>query len=181
MKFMIASDIHGSARWCKILLEAFETERADRLLILGDLLYHGPRNGFPDDYAPQKVLAMLNTLAPSLLCVRGNCDSDVDQMVLKFPILAEYGVLALGKRLVYLTHGHTFNAEKHPPLMPGDIILHGHTHIPAWDDFGDGNLYLNPGSVSLPKGDSVHSYMTLEGTVFLWKELGGSVYHSLEA
>ena len=161
------------------MLEAFDQEQADRLLLLGDILYHGPRNDLPRDYAPKEVLAMLNDLAPKILCVRGNCDSEVDQMVLNFPILADYSILSVGKKLVYITHGHTFNKEKHPPLLPGDIVLHGHTHVPAWEPFGDGNLYLNPGSISLPKENSTHSYMTLEGTTFLWKKLDGTLYHRL--
>lgn len=180
MTIMIASDIHGSAFYCTSMLEAFKREKAERLLLLGDILYHGPRNGLPKDYDPQKVLAMLNALAECMLCVRGNCDSEVDQMVLNFPILADYGLLFLKKRLVYFTHGHIFNTEKHPPLLPGDILLHGHTHVPAWESFGNKNLYLNPGSVSLPKEGAEHSYMTLEGSTFFWKNLDGAVYHHLE-
>ena len=180
MKIMIASDVHGSAYYCKKMLEAFEREQAERMLLLGDILYHGPRNDLPRDYAPKEVLAMLNALAPRIFCVRGNCDSEVDQMVLNFPILADYSILPLEKKLVYITHGHVFHKENHPPLMPGDILLHGHTHVPAWEPFGNGNIYLNPGSVSLPKESSPHSYMILEGSTFLWKNMDGSLYHSLE-
>ena len=106
MKFLIASDIHGSAYYCEQLLQAFECEQAARLLLLGDILYHGPRNDLPRDYAPKKVIAMLNGMADTILCVRGNCDTEVDQMVLAFPILADYAVLPAGERLVYVTHGH---------------------------------------------------------------------------
>lgn len=180
MKWMIASDLHGSAFYCKKMLEAFERERADRLLLLGDLLYHGPRNDLPEGYAPKEVILLLNGLKPALLCVRGNCDAEVDQMVLDFPILADYAVLPVGRRLVYATHGHVHNLKNLPPLAPGDILLHGHTHIPAWAEFGEGNLYLNPGSVSIPKEGSAHSYMTLEGETFLWKTLEGEVYRELE-
>ena len=180
MKWMIASDLHGSAFYCKKMIEAFERERADRLLLLGDLLYHGPRNDLPEGYAPKEVIPLLNGLKPALLCVRGNCDAEVDQMVLDFPILADYAVLPLGGRLVYATHGHVHNLKNLPPLAPGDILLHGHTHIPAWTEFGEGNLYLNPGSVSIPKEGSAHSYMTLEGETFLWKTLEGEVYRELE-
>ena len=179
MKWMIASDLHGSYYYAQQLQQAFEREQADRLLFLGDLLYHGPRNDLPRDYAPKQVIPLLNSLAPKLLCVRGNCDAEVDQMVLDFPIMADYAVLTEGERLIYATHGHVYNTAHLPPLQPGDILLHGHTHIPVWEVFGTDNLYLNPGSVSLPKENSPHSYLTLEGRKFLWKELDGTVYHEL--
>ena len=178
MKFMIASDIHGSAYYCKALLEAFEKERADRLLLLGDVLYHGPRNDLPRDYAPKEVITMLNAMKEKIFCVRGNCDTEVDQMVLDFPILADYCILPVGSKLFYATHGHNHNLQALPPLQPGDILLHGHTHIPAWEAFGDKNLYLNPGSVSIPKADSVNGYMTLEDSTFAWKSLDGTIYHT---
>ena len=165
MKWMIASDLHGSAYYCKKMVEAFEREGADRLLMLGDLLYHGPRNDLPRDYAPKEVIPMLNGLKNKLCCVRGNCEAEVDQMVLEFPILADYAVLLAGERLVYVTHGHQFNTKTPPPLCQGDVLLHGHTHIPAWEPFGRENLYLNPGSVSIPKNDTAHGYMTLENGV----------------
>ena len=177
MKLMIASDIHGSAYYCKALLEAFAREQADRLLLLGDILYHGPRNDLPREYAPKEVIAMLNGMKEKIFCVRGNCDTEVDQMVLQFPILADYCILPVGKRLIYATHGHNFNLNALPPLQPGDILLHGHTHIPAWEPFGNGNLYLNPGSVSIPKAGSSHSYMILESKTAQWKSLDGTVYH----
>ena len=178
MKLMIASDIHGSAYYCKALLAAFEKEQAQRLLILGDVLYHGPRNDLPREYAPKEVLAMLNAIKDKLFCVRGNCDTEVDQMVLEFPILADYCILPVKDRLIYATHGHNHNLQALPPLQSGDILLHGHTHIPAWETFGEGNLYLNPGSVSIPKAGSAHSYMVLEDGVFTWKSLDGEVYHT---
>ena len=178
MKFMIASDIHGSAYWCKALLAAYEREQAGRLLLLGDILYHGPRNDLPQDYAPKEVLAMLNAIRDKVFCVRGNCDTEVDQMVLDFPVLADYCILPVGDRLIYATHGHNHNLQALPPLQPGDILLHGHTHIPAWEAFGEGSLYANPGSVSIPKAGSAHSYMTLEDGALCWKSLDGKVYHT---
>ena len=178
MKLMIASDIHGSAYYCKALLERFDAEQAHRLLLLGDILYHGPRNDLPKDYAPKEVLAMLNARKDRLFCVRGNCDTEVDQMVLEFPILADYCIFSAGDRLIYATHGHNHNLSALPPLQPGDILLHGHTHIPAWESFGNGNLYCNPGSVSIPKAGSSCSYMTLENNQFAWKSLDGTVYHT---
>lgn len=180
MKWMIASDLHGSAYYCRKMLEAFEREGADRLFLLGDLLYHGPRNDLPREYAPKEVIPLLNGKNEKLLCVRGNCDAEVDQMVLEFPVLADYAVLPVGRRLIYATHGHIYHVKNLPPLAPGDVLLHGHTHVPAWTEFGQGNLYLNPGSVSIPKEDSPHSYMTLEGNTMQWKELESSaVFHEL--
>ena len=180
MKWMIASDLHGSSYYCRKMLEAFEREGADRLFLLGDLLYHGPRNDLPREYAPKGVIPLLNGKKEKLLCVRGNCDAEVDQMVLEFPVLADYAVLPVGQRLIYATHGHIYHVKNLPPLAPGDVLLHGHTHVPAWTEFGQGNLYLNPGSVSIPKEDSPHSYMTLEGNTMQWKELESSaVFHEL--
>ena len=180
MKWMIASDLHGSAYYCRKMLEAFEREGADRLFLLGDLLYHGPRNDLPREYAPKEVIPLLNGKKEKLLCVRGNCDAEVDQMVLEFPVLADYAVLPVGQRLIYATHGHIYHVKNLPPLAPGDVLLHGHTHVPTWTEFGQGNLYLNPGSVSIPKEDSPHSYMTLEGNTMQWKELESSaVFHEL--
>ena len=180
MKWMIASDLHGSAYYCRKMLEAFEREGADRLFLLGDLLYHGPRNDLPREYAPKEVIPLLNGKKEKLLCVRGNCDAEVDQMVLEFPVLADYAVLPVGRRLIYATHGHIYHVKNLPPLAPGDVLLHGHTHVPAWTEFGQGNLYLNPGSVSIPKENSPHSYMTLKGNTMQWKELESSdVFHEL--
>lgn len=180
MKWMIASDLHGSAYYCRKMLEAFEREGADRLFLLGDLLYHGPRNDLPREYAPKEVIPLLNGKKEKLLCVRGNCDAEVDQMVLEFPVLADYAVLPVGRRLIYATHGHIYHVKNLPPLAPGDVLLHGHTHVPAWTEFGQGNLYLNPGSVSIPKENSPHSYMTLEENTIQWKELESSaVFHEL--
>lgn len=179
MNLMIASDLHGSAFYCREMLTAFDREGADRLLLLGDILYHGPRNDLPRAYAPKEVIALLNARRNYLLCVRGNCDTEVDQMVLDFPILADSCILSLGPRMIFATHGHRFHTGALPPLCPGDILLHGHTHIPAWEPFGEGNLYLNPGSVSIPKNGSAHSYMLLSGNTFFWKALDGTVYHTL--
>lgn len=170
MKFLIASDIHGSAYYCNLLLEAVKEENADRILILGDILYHGPRNDLPLDYAPKKVIEMLNPLKDRLFCVRGNCDTEVDQMVLNFPVLADYCVIPVGDRLIYATHGHNYNESKLPPISKGDILLNGHTHVSKCTEYED-YVYMNPGSVSIPKEGTPHSYMTLENGKFLWKNL----------
>lgn len=181
MKWMIASDLHGSACYCRRMLEALDREGADRLLLLGDLLYHGPRNDLPREYAPKEVIALLNGMERKPFCVRGNCDAEVDQMVLEFPVLADYALLPTEQRLIYVTHGHIYNVKNLPPLAPGDVLLHGHTHVPAWQAFGQGNLYLNPGSLSIPKENSPHSYMMLENGTLLWKELEtGEIYHTLD-
>lgn len=179
MKWMIASDLHGSAYYCKKMVEAFEREGADRLLMLGDLLYHGPRNDLPRDYAPKEVIPMLNGQKNKLCCVRGNCEAEVDQMVLGFPVMADYCILPAGEKLIYATHGHIYNGKNPPPLAEGDILLHGHTHVPAWTEFGQGNVCLNPGSLSIPKENSPHSYMILENGAFYWKDVEtGEIYHT---
>lgn len=172
MKYMIASDIHGSEFYCKKLIEAYKAEKADRLILLGDILYHGPRNDLPEGYAPKKVIEILNAMKNEILCVRGNCDTEVDQMVLDFPILADYAIITAEERLVYLTHGHNFNESNLPPLQNGDILLHGHTHVPKCTEH-ESYVYLNPGSVSIPKENSWHGYMILENGRFIWKDFEG--------
>ncbi len=179
MKIMIASDIHGSAYYCEKMLEAFTREKADKLLLLGDILYHGPRNDLPRDYAPKKVIEMLCGLEAKPLCVRGNCDTEVDQMVLNFPVLAEYCILPVGSHMIFATHGHKFSPENLPPLGNGDILLNGHTHIPKCEQH-EGYVYFNPGSVSIPKDGSANSYMTLDGNIAEWKTLDGEVYNRYE-
>lgn len=172
MKWMIASDLHGSAYYTRLLLEAMDREQPDRLLLLGDLLYHGPRNDLPRDYAPKEVIALLNPLAGRVFCVRGNCEAEVDQMVLEFPVLADYCLIPAGQRMIYVTHGHVWTEDRPPRLAPGDILLTGHTHIPKCADHGT-YVYLNPGSVSIPKDGSWHGYMIWEETGFVWKDLEG--------
>lgn len=180
MKFMIASDLHGSAFYTRQLLEAFRREDAGRLLLLGDLLYHGPRNDLPAEYAPKQVIAMLSEYRDKVLCVRGNCDTEVDQMVLPFPILADYAVIPVGQRLMYCTHGHHFNISALPPMGKGDILLYGHTHVPLLD-VTEERICLNPGSVSIPKENSWHGYMTLEDGHFRWCDLEGHVHQVWDA
>lgn len=180
MKLMIASDIHGSAYYCKKLIEAFEREEADRILLLGDILYHGPRNDLPLEYAPKAVISLLNPLKSKIFCVRGNCDTEVDQMVLDFPVLADYAVIPVVERVIYATHGHIYNENNLPPLSKGDILLNGHTHIPKCTQLGD-YIYMNCGSVSIPKEDSPHSYMISEKGVFCWKNLeNGEIYNQFK-
>lgn len=170
MKWLIASDLHGSAYYCRKLMEVFEHEKADRMLLLGDLLYHGPRNDLPKEYNPKQVIEILNEKAKSILCVRGNCEAEVDQMVLTFPVLADYAILEECGHVIFATHGHHFNIDALPPLQNGDILLHGHTHVPGIES-KNGITVLNPGSLAIPKQNSPHSYMTLENGKFVWKDL----------
>ena len=180
MKLLIASDIHGSEYYCRLLLQRFEEKQADKLILLGDILYHGPRNDLPKDYNPKAIIELLNKLSDRILCVRGNCDSDVDQMVLDFPIMAEYAIMYLENRLIYMTHGHKLEENRLSLLKADDVLLHGHTHIPACDR-SKSYLYLNPSSVSIPKENSPHSYMILENNRFVWKNLcDGSEYMSCQ-
>lgn len=173
MKLMIASDIHGSAYYCEKMINAYKDEKADKLLLLGDLLYHGPRNDLPKDYNPKKVISMLNDIADEILCVRGNCEAEVDQMVLNFPVMAEYCILYLENRMIFATHGHKFNEENPPLLKKGDILLNGHTHIPKFTKH-ENYYYINPGSVSIPKGGSSNGYIVLENDKFVWKDFDGN-------
>ena len=172
MKLMIASDIHGSLYYCEKMREAYEREKADKLILLGDLLYHGPRNDLPKGYDPKGVIALLNGMKSEILCVRGNCEAEVDQMVLEFPIMSDSMILYLEGRMVFATHGHLFNSERLPMLKKGDILLHGHTHVQALKDCGD-HLYLNPGPVSIPKEGNQNSYMIYENGCFAIRNLEG--------
>ncbi len=181
-RYLIASDLHGSAVYTRQLVEAWQRERADMLILLGDLLYHGPRNALPDGYDPRAVIAMLNPLADKILAVRGNCDAEVDQMVLDFPIMADYTILPVGQSAgfhrLFITHGHRYNTATPPKLAAGDILLHGHTHVPACLHQPGGWWYLNPGSVSIPKEESPRGYMLLEDGEFRWKTLEGKLWQT---
>ncbi len=178
--YLIASDLHGSATYTRQLLEAYRREQANRLILLGDILYHGPRNDLPAGYAPKEVIALLNPLAKEILCVRGNCDAEVDQMVLDFPLMADYALLEVDGQRLFLTHGHLYNADNPPPLNEGDILLHGHTHVPACLHRPEGWWLLNPGSVSIPKEGSPHGYLLLQDGVFAWKTLAGDIWQTAE-
>ena len=157
MKLVIASDIHGSAYWCGKLMELIEQEQPDKILLLGDLLYHGPRNDLPKEYCPKQVIPMLSAHKDKILAVRGNCEAEVDQMVLPFSCLAEYALLVADGVTFYLTHGHHANPDHLPPLEAGSIFLSGHTHV-KMDETRSGIRCINPGSVSIPK-DGSHSCM----------------------
>ncbi len=175
-KIMIASDIHGSAYYCRKMLERYNEEKPDRLVLLGDILYHGPRNDLPEEYAPKEVIAMLNPLRNKIICVRGNCDTEVDQMVLDFNVLEEQACLFINDKTLVLAHGHKLDEKNIPALCEGDYLICGHTHVPCYKQM-DGYTYLNPGSVSIPKEGSAHSYMIFTDK-FYWKDLNGKVYMS---
>lgn len=174
MKFLIASDIHGSFKYCNELLAAFKRENADKLLLLGDILYHGPRNPLPEEYAPAKVAEALGAVKEKILCVRGNCDSEVDQMVLPFPITADYAAVYADGVNIYLSHGH----REVPPLCGNDVYITGHTHVPLCERRG--YLHLNPGSVSLPKENSERGYILFDNGTFYFKTLGGKIFKEVK-
>lgn len=169
-KLLIASDLHGSAYFCRKLMERMDVEQPDRILLLGDLLYHGPRNALPEKYNPPEVISMLDNIKEKLLCIRGNCDAEVDQLVLHFPIMADYALLTLGNRTIYATHGHVYGEQNPPPLCQDDILLCGHTHVPCCH-VHENYIYMNPGSVAIPKENSRYSYMLWENNAFTWHDL----------
>lgn len=175
MKLFFISDIHGSVYYLNKALERFEKEQADYLVILGDLLYHGARNPLPKEYEPKKVIELLNSLSDRIISVRGNCDSEVDQMVLDFPIMADYSTIFYEGKRLFLTHGHIYNEGNMPKLKDGDVFIHGHIHIPKAEKL-DNIFFINPGSITLPKENNPHTYGILEGDVFTIKELDGSVF-----
>ncbi|MBR2343169.1 MAG: phosphodiesterase [Clostridia bacterium] len=178
MRLLVASDIHGDISALRRVLSAFESEGAERLMLLGDLLYHGPRNNLPRDYAPKEVIELLNSKRDIILAVRGNCDTEVDQMVLDFPIMADYAYISLGDTRIFATHGHRYNLSSLPPLRPGEVLLHGHTHVPAATPFGEENLYLNPGSAAIPKENFPPSYIILADGTYAVKDFAGNIIFS---
>ena len=179
MKVMFISDLHGSYYWANRAIEKYHEEKADKLIILGDILYHGPRNDLPLEYEPKKVIKMLNEVKEKLFCVRGNCDTEVDQMVLDFPVMADYALILYGERNLYATHGHIYNENNLPPLKNGDILIHGHTHVLKAEKREDYTL-LNPGSVSIPKEGNPPSYAILEDGLFTIKGFDGTNIKELQ-
>lgn len=178
MKYLFASDIHGSAYYCRKLLDVFREEQAERLVLLGDLLYHGPRNDLPREYAPKEVIALLNEHKNKIYAVRGNCEAEVDQMVLEFPVMADYCILSVDGRTFYATHGHIYNQDNLPPLQEGDILIHGHTHVLKAQQM-DGYILLNPGSVSIPKEGNPATYAVLENSIFTIKDFDGNTVREM--
>ena len=174
MKMLIASDLHGSAYYCKKLLERLEAEGNPTLFLLGDILYHGPRNDLPEDYAPKKVIELLDPLKDNILCVRGNCDGEIDQKVLGFSILSEYALINDSGLKIYAARGHRCGESDPPPMAKGSVLLCGHTHVPAFNRH-EGFIYVNPGSLSIPKEGSAHGYILYEDGAFCHKDLDGNI------
>lgn len=178
MKFLIASDIHGDINAAKKIIDTYKIENCDKILFLGDILYFGPRNQLTKDYNPQAVISLLNDYRDSILAVRGNCDAEVDQMVLNFPILADYCYLSLDGLSIFATHGHIYNTENPPPLRKGEILLHGHTHVHKFVEFGNENIYINPGSTTYPKENNPKTYMIYNNRSFTLKDFDGNILYN---
>lgn len=178
MKLFVASDIHGSFTYAKQMIEAYKKEQCDAILLLGDILYHGPRNDLPEGYNPKEVFALLNQYKDVITCVRGNCDAEVDQMVLEFPILSDYKLVKCNDKTILATHGHVYSKDK-TPNEKFDILLSGHTHVPECVKC-NGFIACNPGSVSIPKNDSDHGYIVIDETGIYFKTLNGKIYKKLD-
>ena len=178
MKWMVASDLHGSAYYCRKMLEAFEREGADRLFLLGDLLYHGPRNDLPREYAPKEVIPLLNGKKEKLLCVRGNCDAEVDQMLLQFPIMADYALVVDNGRRLFLTHGHVYN-EQNRPALAHDIFVYGHTHLWKLEPAENDGIVCNLGSITFPKGGNEPTFATYDDGKMRIRRMDGSIIKEL--
>ena len=176
MKLLICSDIHGDADSAAALIQRLEKDAADKIIILGDIIYHGPRNDLPNGYAPKKVISALSALSEKIIAVRGNCDTEVDQMVLPFPILSDYSYVLVDGLTFLLTHGHKLSPENPPPMASGTILLGGHTHIPKIEDISNGCIYVNPGSVSLPKENNPKTYAVYENRNLTIKKLDGTIF-----
>ena len=175
MKIFIASDLHGSAEYCRQMVEAFANENADKLLLLGDILYHGPRNDLPELYMPKAVVQMLDIVKDKIICVCGNCDAEIDREVLPFPVISDLGAIFVDGLSIYFAHGH-----KAPPILKeGDIYITGHTHVPLIS-IEDGHYHLNPGSISIPKEGTKHGYIVYENRKFIFKDLSGEICNELE-
>ncbi len=179
MKILFASDLHGSMFYCNCLLDIIKNENPDKIVLLGDILYHGPRNPLPKDYNPQDVFKALNSIKDKIICVRGNCDSEVDQMVLDFPIMADYTILNVDNINLFLTHGHLYNKDNMPNINDGDFLIHGHTHIHTIEKL-EKATYINPGSICMPKENQENSYMIYENKNFIIKNLQGKELKSLK-
>ena len=175
MKLFICSDIHGDAECLAKAIEIFDKEKADKFVILGDILYHGPRNDLPKGYAPKTVIGQLSEISDRIIAVRGNCDTEVDQMVLPFPILSDYSYILLDGLTLMVTHGHKYSHEAPPPLAKGDILLCGHTHVLKIIPFGNENFYVNPGSISIPKENNPKTYAIYENRKISIKDFDGSI------
>ena len=179
MKLLVISDIHGSLFYLKKIIEIFEKNLYDKIIILGDELYHGPRNPLPKDYNPKEVAELLNKYKNKIIAVRGNCDSEVDQMVLNFPIRADYNMILWENKKIFITHGHIYNIDNPLSIEKGDIMLYGHFHVPMIKE-KDGIIFLNPGSISLPKENSLNSFGVFENGNFYIKDMEENILMETE-
>ena len=179
MKILFLSDIHGSLHYLEKGIDIYEKENAQYIVILGDALYHGPRNPLPKEYNPKEVASLLNKYKDKIVAVRGNCDSEVDQMMLEYPIMADYAVLLYNGKRIYVTHGHIYNKDNLPNICEGDILVYGHTHVPLAEK-SNGIYVLNPGSITLPKENNPNSYGILENNLFEVKDLEGNTLKSIK-
>ncbi|MDF2821725.1 MAG: yfcE2 [Clostridiales bacterium] len=179
MRLLIISDIHGSKFYLDKILHIYRKGNFNKLVILGDILYHGPRNDLPKSYNPKDVIVSLNSIKDDILAIRGNCDAEVDQMVLDFPIMADYSTILYDGRIIYLTHGHVYNEDKLPPLRAGDILMYGHTHVPMIKE-KEGNIFINPGSISIPKSEFGNTYAELDGNLITIKTLNEEIIYSIK-
>lgn len=178
MKLFFISDIHGSIYYLNKALEKFKEEQADYLVILGDILYHGARNDLPRDYEPKSVIEILNSYSDKIIAVRGNCDSEVDQMVLDFPIMASFSNILYNNIRLFLTHGHVYNEDNMLNLKDGSVFISGHTHILRAEK-KDNIYFINVGSITLPKENNPHTYGVLEDNLFRIKDLDGDVVEEI--
>ena len=179
MKLFFMSDIHGSLKYAKLGIDVFIKENADYMVILGDVLYHGPRNPLPEEYNPKEVANLINKYKNKIIGVRGNCDADVDHMLLEYPCMMDYNVILADNKRVFITHGHIYNEKNRLNMAEGDVLIYGHTHIPVAKKEND--IYIiNPGSISYPKENNPHSYGILEDNVFYIKDICGNVIKSIE-
>jgi len=174
MRILFVTDIHGSSYFAKKALEAFEKEEANFIALLGDELYHGPRNPLPREYNPAEVAELLNKYADRIIAVKGNCDSEVDQMMFNFPIMSSHSTILYNERRLFLTHGHIYNENKMPVLNPGDVLIYGHTHINKTEK-KEGIFIINLASIALPKNDNPNCYAVLDNDVFRIKDVNGGI------
>ncbi|RXM74497.1 phosphodiesterase [Clostridium tetani] len=178
MKLFFISDIHGSSYYLEKVINIYEKEKADYLVILGDELYHGARNPLPKEYNPKKVAEILNKYKNKIIAVRGNCDSEVDQMVLNYPIMSDYSIILYNNRRLFLTHGHIYNKNNLHTISNGDVFIYGHTHVPLAERIN--NIFIiNPGSITFPKENTPHCYGILENNTFKIKTLDGEVFKEI--
>lgn len=178
MKYLLISDIHGCLPTLEQALRFFEAEHYDMLCILGDILNYGPRNRIPEGIDPKGIVERLNKMRDKIVAVRGNCDAEVDQMLLDFPIMADYALLVDGGHRLFLTHGHVYNEEHRFPLV-GDILFYGHTHLWKLEPTAEGGAVCNLGSITFPKGGNEPTFATYEDGRIDMRRLDGSIVKTL--